>query len=108
MIALIFRPLMPPLSLISLTNSLIAFVCSVNSTSPANPSCDDSACRFTTGNTTLMDLAVTPRVLVLAWPTGGPGAGVFASGTAPTVPVTDAASRTVRPPSDAVAGPDGG
>ena len=70
MMGLILRPLIPPLLLISFTKRLIALPCSVYSTSPANPSSAESACRFTTGNTTLISVAVTPRALVLALVTG--------------------------------------
>src|SRR5581483_6487747 len=45
-----------------------------NSTSPAKPSWPERLLRFTTGNTTLIDFALTPRVLVLAWSTGVPAA----------------------------------
>src|SRR5271155_4348807 len=76
MIALILRPLIPPLALISFTYSLIAFACSVNSKSPENPIWLDSAWWSATGNTTLMVLPEMPLVLVLAWSTGVTPLGV--------------------------------
>ena len=66
MSASIFLPWIPPLSLISLTKSLIALDCSLYSTSPAKPKLDASDDRFETGNTTLMLLLVTPASLALA------------------------------------------
>ena len=72
MIGLIFRPWIPPASLISLTKSLMALVCSLYSTSPAKPSWPARELRDTTGNTTLMLSLVTPRDEVLAW-LGGVG-----------------------------------
>ena len=48
----------------------MALACSVYSTSPAKPISLESACRFTTGKTTLIVVLVTPRVLVLACVTG--------------------------------------
>ena len=48
----------------------MALACSVYSTSPAKPISLESACRFTTGNTTLMVVLVTPLALVLACVTG--------------------------------------
>src|SRR5581483_4350627 len=44
----------------------MAFCCSPNSVSSAKPSCPARDERETTGNTTLIDLEVTPRVEVLA------------------------------------------
>src|SRR5581483_3416265 len=58
-----WRPLMPPASLICLTKKLMACDCSGNSGSPAKPIWSDSALRLATGNTTLTDVAVIPRVL---------------------------------------------
>src|SRR5271165_2087686 len=66
MMALIFRPLIPPVSLTCLTKSSIAFVCSPNSASAANPSRPASELRDTVGKTTLMLSPVTPRLDVLA------------------------------------------
>ncbi len=70
MMGLIFRPLIPPLSLICLTKRSMALVCSPNSTSAANPSLPASELRATTGKTTLMVCLVTPRDEVLAELTG--------------------------------------
>src|SRR5579871_2063198 len=58
---------MPPASLISLTKKLMACDCSGNSGSPAKPIWSDNALRLATGNTTLIDVAVRPRVLVATW-----------------------------------------
>ena len=69
-IGLIVRPLMPPVALMCWTKRSMAFTCSLYSTSPAKPNWPARAWRFATGNSTLMECAVTPRVLVLAWVTG--------------------------------------
>src|SRR6202050_2680701 len=66
MMGLIFRPLIPPLLLIWLTKSSMALVCSPYSASSANPSCPASELSDTSGKTTLMLCAVTPRYEVLA------------------------------------------
>src|ERR1700683_2564580 len=70
LIGLILRPLMPPLLLIWFTKRWIAGICSLNSLSAAKPSLPARLLTATTGNTTLMLVAVTPRLLVLAWVTG--------------------------------------
>src|ERR1700749_2132777 len=67
MIGLILRPLMPPALLILFTKRWIAGICSLYSLSSAKPSFPARLLMATTGNTTLMLVAVTPRVLVLAW-----------------------------------------
>ncbi len=67
MSASIMRPWIPPASLISLTKSLMALVCSLYSTSPANPKFDANAERLDTGKTTRMLWALTPALEVLAW-----------------------------------------
>ena len=54
MMGLIFRPWIPPVSLICLTNSMMALDCSPNSTSEANPSLPAREFNETRGNTTLM------------------------------------------------------
>jgi hypothetical protein len=59
----------------------MALVCSPNSTSEAKPSCPAREPRDTTGKTTLMLVAVTPRLEVLAELTG--------DGDAPLGPVVD-------------------
>src|SRR5579864_3825094 len=61
------RPLMPPASLINLTKKLIACDCCGNSGSPEKPIWSDRALRLATGNTTLIDVAVRPRVLGATW-----------------------------------------
>src|SRR5580658_3982327 len=66
MIGLIVRPLTPPVLLICLTKSLMAFVCSPNSASWANPSCPANELSDTTGKTTLILDLVTPLDDVLA------------------------------------------
>src|ERR1700684_2668637 len=67
MIGLILRPLMPPALLIWFTYRWVAGICSVYSLSSAKPSLPARLLMATTGKTTLMLVAVTPRVLVLAW-----------------------------------------
>src|ERR1700722_3926985 len=62
----ILRPWMPPASLISLTKSLMPLFCSLYSISPANPKIAARLDRLETGKTTLMVVAVTPALLVLA------------------------------------------
>ena len=114
MIGLIFLPLMPPLSFICPTKSLMAFDCSVYSTSPAKPISLESACRFTTGKTTLISVLVTPLALVLASVTGvgalaAPEAAGGASPAAPAMtvmaPSTPSSLRpTAVPPSLATVG----
>ncbi len=66
MMGLIFLPLMPPASLICLTKKLMAWFCSANSGSWANPSRPANELSDTTGKATLMLSFVTPRVEVLA------------------------------------------
>src|SRR5580658_6934768 len=66
MIGLIFRPLIPPVSLICLTKSVMAFFCSPNSASSANPTCPANELSDTTGKTTLILDLLTPRDEVLA------------------------------------------
>ena len=74
------------------------------SLSSANPSCPASLLMATTGKTTLMACAVTPRVLVLAWLTGV-GADEAETGTTaapapsgePGVPDGARASQTISP-----------
>src|ERR1700674_4707295 len=61
---LIVRPLMPPASLMAFTKVWMAAFCTPNSVSPAKPKLDASDVRFDTGKTTLMEVAVTPRLLV--------------------------------------------
>src|ERR1700722_17944118 len=70
MIGLILRPLTPPALLIWSTKRLIAGICSLYSLSSAKPSFPARLLMATTGKTTLMLVAVTPRALVLAWETG--------------------------------------
>src|ERR1700691_2826655 len=70
MIGLILRPLMPPLLLIWFTYRWIAGICWLYSLSWAKPSFPARLLMATIGKTTLMLVAVTPRVLVLAWETG--------------------------------------
>src|ERR1700691_1781692 len=70
MIGLILRPLMPPLLLIWFTYRWIAGICWLYSLSSAKPSFPARLLMATTGKTTLMLVAGTPRVLVLAWVTG--------------------------------------
>ena len=64
---LILRPLIPPESLIWLTNRLIAFVCSLYSRSPEKPRLEESAVRLEIGNATVIVDDVTPTLLVLAF-----------------------------------------
>src|ERR1700683_1648228 len=66
MMGLIFRPLIPPLLLIWLTKSSMALLCSPNSASSANPSLPASELSDTSGKTTLILCALTPRDEVLA------------------------------------------
>src|SRR5580658_10395755 len=66
MIGSILRPSIPPESLICLTKSVMAFVCSPNSASSANPTCPANELSDTTGKTTLMLDRVTPLDEVLA------------------------------------------
>src|SRR6202035_1587672 len=70
MMALILRPLIPPVVLMLLTKRLMALTCSPYSASSAKPNRPCNEFRLTTGKTTLMLVLVTPRVLVLAWLTG--------------------------------------
>ena len=55
---------MPPALLMALTKVWMAAFWAPNSVSPANPKFDANDVRFDTGKTTLIELAVTPRVLV--------------------------------------------
>ena len=96
MIGLILRPLIPPCELMSPTKNLIAFTCSLNSTSLAKPSWDERLARFATGNATVIVFAVTPRVLVLAWSTGVPPAA-GAPETSATKRAVGVAARLPRP-----------
>ena len=89
------RPWIPPALLISLTKRLIAFVCSPYSTSVAKPSFPASELRFTIGNTTLMEVAVTPRVLVLAFDTGVGWVAATAAPAAPAPPGTLEGARSI-------------
>src|SRR5580698_4260495 len=82
MIGLILRPLMPPLLLIWFTKRWIAGICSLYSLSSAKPSFPARLLMATTGKTTLMVVAVTPRVLVLAW-LGGVALVLDATSAAP-------------------------
>ncbi len=66
MIGLMVRPLMPPAWLICFTKSLIDVICSLYSLSCEKPSRPARLLMATTGKTTLMLDAVTPRLLVLA------------------------------------------
>src|SRR5450631_1683864 len=72
MTGLILRPLIPPASLMSLTKVWMAAFCAPNSVSPAKPKFDARLVRFDTGKATVIELAVTPRVLVDAWSTVTP------------------------------------
>src|SRR5580658_8504531 len=67
MIGLIVRPLIPPALLILSTKRWIAGICSLYSLSSAKPSFPARLLMATTGKTTLMLVALTPRLLVLAW-----------------------------------------
>src|SRR5271155_1805344 len=69
-IGFILRPLMPPASLIWFTKRWIAFVCSPYSASDSISNSPSMLVNEMIGNTTLMALDETPRVLVLAWLTG--------------------------------------
>src|SRR5580658_7579200 len=62
--ALILRPLIPPASLMAFTKVWMAAFCAANSVSPAKPKFDANDVRFDTGKTTLIEVDVTPRVLV--------------------------------------------
>src|SRR5579864_5509871 len=66
---LIMRPLMPPASLMAFTYVWMAAVWAPNSLSPEKPKLDANDVRFEIGKTTLMEVAVTPRLLVDAWST---------------------------------------
>ena len=72
MMGLILRPLIPPASLMSLTKVWMAAFWAPNSVSPSKPKFDARLARFDTGKATVIELAVTPRVLVDAWSTPTP------------------------------------
>ena len=73
MMGLIFRPLIPPLSLMWFTKRLMALVCSPNSASAANPSWPAKELRATTGKTTLM--LAWSRPATRCWPSSPARAG---------------------------------
>src|SRR6202020_3630088 len=66
----ILRPWLRHASLVGFRYRWIAGICSLYSLSSAKPSFPARLLMATTGKTTLMLVAVTPRVLVLAWETG--------------------------------------
>src|SRR3984885_850029 len=103
MIGLILRPLMPPALLIWFTKRWIAGICSLYSLSSAKPSFPARLLMATTGKTTLMLVAVTPRGLVLAWETGvaavldGPNSAAPALPDPPGVPAGARTSQAMSP-----------